>query len=269
LPGQAGWQIRVVPNKFPALTASGARPPAAPSALCAAAGFGVHDVVIESPEHVISPTALPAPAVTLAFQAYAQRLRELRARGDLAYGIVFKNVGAASGASLEHVHSQILSTALLPPAINRRLECWRQTFQNGSGRTVLEEFCRQELDAGLRVVRCTENFVAICPFASRFPLETRVVPLSAQPYFEETPAAQVAELAELVRDILHRIESEMAQPAYNLIIHTAPFDTLPHDYYHWHIEILPRMARAAGFEWGTGCFINAYLPEDVADRLRR
>ncbi len=262
------WQVRVVPNKYPAVAPHDRPPMGLPLPLQALSGYGVHEVVVESPRHVTSWTELSVAQVGLVCRAFAQRLSELRGRGDLIYGVVFKNVGAAAGASLEHVHSQVLATALLPPPIVMRMAHWREAFHD-AGKTVVARWLDEEMRAAVRVVATTENFVAICPFASRVPYETRIVPLKQQPYFEKTPASLRDELAALIHDILRRIERASARAAYNLIIHTAPFDTPPHDYYHWHLEVLPRLTRAAGFEWGTGCFINPLAPEAAAERLRR
>jgi UDPglucose--hexose-1-phosphate uridylyltransferase len=212
-------------------------------------------------------TELSIDATGLVFRAYADRLAALRSRGDLAYGVVFKNVGASAGASLEHVHSQVLATALVPPPIAHRLIQWRRAFDQSSASVVLQ-FINQELEDSLRIVSQTERFAAVCPFASRVPFEIRIVPLAPRPYFEDSSTTELDEVARLVHVVLARLEQITARMAYNLIIHTAPFDTAPHDYYHWHIEILPRLTRAAGFEWGTGCFINPLAPEDAARRLR-
>jgi UDPglucose--hexose-1-phosphate uridylyltransferase len=264
LPVQNGWQVRVIPNKFPAVLSP---PPALNGAPHGLPGLGVHEVVIESPRHVTSLTHLAPPEVALVLAAYAQRLAALLARGDLAYGLVFKNVGAAAGASLEHVHSQVVGTALLPPVLDERRRNWQQSHAR-SGKTVAAEFLDQELAAHLRIVGQTRNFVAVAPFASRVPFELRILPLAHRAYFEELSSDEAQDLGLLLLDLLTRLESCIAQSGYNLIIHTAPFDTSRHDYYHWHIEILPRLTRTAGFEWGTGCFINPLAPEDAARRLR-
>jgi UDPglucose--hexose-1-phosphate uridylyltransferase len=223
--------------------------------------------VIESPVHIGSVTELPTAAAALAFRAYADRLAALRSRGDLAYGLVFKNVGAAAGASLEHAHSQVIATALLPPALGIRTARWREEYREQQ-RTVLQRWRDDELRDGRRVVATTDRFAAICPFASRAPFEMRVVPLQHRPLFEHSDSRELRELAGLVQRIVSQLERVAERPSYNMILHTAPFDTAPHDYYDWHIEILPRLARVAGFEWGTGCFINSLAPEDAAERLR-
>ncbi|MBM3998048.1 MAG: galactose-1-phosphate uridylyltransferase [Planctomycetes bacterium] len=261
------WLARVVPNKYPAV-APGARPPIGrPPPLEALEGYGVHEVVIESPRHLVSWSEMPIEGVRLTCRAYQERLAHLRRRGDLVYGVVFKNVGPAAGASIEHVHGQVLATALLPPPIAVRLAHWREGYHE-AGRTVVSRWLDDERRDGARVVAETRHFAAVCPFASRVPYEVRIAPLEPMPYYEAIPAGWLGELASLLRDVVRRIERASARAAYNLIIHTAPFDAGPHDHFHWHIEILPRLTRAAGFEWGTGCFINPLLPETAASRLR-
>lgn len=267
LPDQGTWGVRVVPNKYPAVM----REPAEPMQDCqpfrCQKGLGAHEVIIESPRHVVTLTEVPEIYSELAFRAYVDRLSSLRSQDEYGYGVVFKNVGAEAGASLEHVHSQVLATSLVPPAVAALHARWRRRCLP-TGRSMAWEFLENELAAEVRVVARTEHFVAICPFASRVPYEVRILPLAHSPYFETTPPDQLRELAGLTREVSRRIEVATHRGAYNLIIHTAPFDTACYDYYHWHIEILPRLTRSAGFEWGSGCHINPLAPEEAAARLR-
>jgi UDPglucose--hexose-1-phosphate uridylyltransferase len=267
LPDEQTWGVRVVPNKFPAVTEVPADCGRDTHPFVRQQGFGAHEVVIECPSHVVTLTDVPEVYTELAFRAYADRLSALRDQSQYGYGVVFKNVGAEAGASLEHVHSQVLATSLVPPAITALHDRWRRRCLP-AGSSILREFLESELRVGVRVVARSEHFVAICPFASRVPYEVRVLPLAHCPYFERTIVAKLVELARLVREVTRRIEVATNRGAYNLIIHTAPFDTARYDYYHWHIEILPRLTRAAGFEWGSGCFINPLAPEEAAARLR-
>lgn len=266
LPGETEWSVRVVPNKYPAVAEADIHGREQRAAFRSAAGCGSHEVVIESPTHVVSLTDLPEACTLLAFRAYADRLLALRREGRMAYGVVFKNVGPEAGASLEHVHSQVLATTLVPPAITTLHARWKRRGRRGN---VFAQFLHDELKAVTRVVVRSRHFVAICPFASRVPYEVRILPLAHQAYFEQLSSSQRTELARLVREVLRRIEAVTSRGPYNFIIHTAPFDRSSHDYYYWHIEILPRLTRTAGFEWGSGCFINPLSPEEAADRLRR
>ena len=267
LPGQTTWGVRVVPNKFPAVTRRSAEPVHECPPFHRQEGLGAHEVIIESPTHVVTLTDVPEIHSELAFRAYADRLSALRSQADYGYGVVFKNVGAEAGASLEHVHSQVLATSLVPPAIAALHARWQRRCLP-TGCSMVREFLESELAVEIRVVARTEHFVAICPFASRVPFEVRILPFAHSPYFEVTSPDQLTELARLVREVSRRIEIATNRGAYNLIIHTAPFDTACYDYYHWHIEILPRLTRSAGFEWGSGCHINPLAPEEAAARLR-
>jgi len=267
LDGQTSWQVRVVPNKYPAVTSTCGWPPEVKTAHSTLPGYGVHEVIIESPHHTTSLCELPLAALALVLRAYRDRLRAVRQRQDLAYGIVFKNVGAAAGASLEHIHSQVLATVVVPPPIAGRWTHWKTLFCQ-TGQTALSRWLDEELQSGQRLVGVTSHFAAVCPFASRMPMELRLAPLTPEPYFEAVCDARLEELAQLLSDVLLRLEVAVPNVAYNLIVHTAPLGSGPHDYCHWYIEILPRLTRAAGFEWGTGCFINPVKPEEAARRLR-
>lgn len=268
----ASWTVRVVPNKYPAVTTDEARCKScelfAPGAAAGkAAGFGRHEVIIESPRHVASLSELTDGEAELVFVAYRDRLRQIKAEGTLPYVQIFKNVGPAAGASLEHVHSQLLALPGVPEVLQTELASCDEHFQ-ANGRLLFSELIERELAAEERIVAQTPGFVAFCPYASRFPYEVWIAPRGHQPRFEEAEAGELAELARLMRDCIGRIERAAGQSSYNYLLHTAPFDSPAHDHYHWHIEILPRLTKVAGFEWGTGCFINPLAPESAAAHLR-
>jgi UDPglucose--hexose-1-phosphate uridylyltransferase len=276
LPGEkpaGNWQVRVVPNKYPAVTPGGVNGNRRPLANVlgglhfAKEGAGIHEVVIESPQHVLSLSDLSPEQASLVFLSYRDRLAALRQDRALAYGMVFKNVGAAGGASLEHAHSQIIATTFVPTEVRREIAAAQQYYKT-EGKCCYCTTLDQELAAGVRFVGQSQSFAAFCPFAGRFPYETWVLPRRHASRFEESSPDQLAELAAFVRDLIGRIESALGPLAYNYIIHTEPFDTPRLDHYHWHIEILPRITRTAGFEWGAGCYINPVPPEEAAAVLR-
>jgi UDPglucose--hexose-1-phosphate uridylyltransferase len=256
------WQVRVVPNKYPALQAGDATHPA--DALRRAA-TGRHEVIVESPQHVVSLSALSEEQAALTFRAYQDRLCRIREDTQLAYGLVFKNARAAGGASLEHSHSQLLATPMTPAVLLEEMSgaerYWRQ-----HGQCVFCDLAAQELSAGERLVLATDHYVAFCPFASRFPYETWIVPHHHALRFEEE--THVRELALLTRELIRRLETVLNEPAYNYWVHTAPWRGAAGDGFHWHLEIVTRVARLAGFELGAGYFINPVSPEQAAQRLR-
>jgi UDPglucose--hexose-1-phosphate uridylyltransferase len=270
--GAGPWLVRVVPNKYPALTAEAAlgptcQPLSADLAKAAAAGFGRHEVIIESPRHVASLSELTAAEGELVFTAYRDRLRDLKADGRYRYVQIFKNVGPAAGASLEHVHSQLLALPGIPEVVQQELSA-SERYWHEHGSSLLADLACQEVHSEKRLVIKSERFVAFCPYASRFPYEVWIAPRRHQPAFEAVEAGELGELSRLTTDVIGRIESAAGTAAYNYFLHTKPFDSPQHDHYHWHIEITPRLTKVAGFEWGTGCFINPFPPEASAAQLR-
>lgn len=271
-PGKNDWLVRVVPNKYPAVTVEqslcptcqplGTAPPVG-----AVPGFGRHEVIIESPRHVASLSELTPTEGELVFRAYRDRIAALKATGRYRVVQIFKNVGPAAGASLEHVHSQLIALPGVPEVLAQELASCREHFA-ANRRPLVGDMLERELAAGARIVAKTANFVAFCPYASRFPYEVCLAPLQEQGSFEDAQASELGELSRLACDLVGRIERAGGQSAYNCVLHTQPFDTPPHDHYHWHIEILPRLTKVAGFEWGTGCFINPLPPESAAAQLR-
>lgn len=252
--GTHRWLARVVPNKYPAV---------APEF----AAFGRHEVIIESPEHVASLSELENPELDAAFLAYHSRLRELGQSGAYQYVQIFKNVGPAAGASLEHLHSQLIALPTIPEAILTELTASAAYFKQ-HGRSQLVDTIAAEVAAAERLVAQSDSFVAFCPYASRFGYEVWIAPRKHQPQFEAAKPGEIGELARLMRDLIGRIECAVGPVAYNYYLHTRPFDMPAHDHYHWHIEIIPRLTKVAGFEWSTSCFINPFPPESAADHLR-
>ena len=253
--GKGTWLVRVVPNKFPAVT------PDQPS------GFGRHEVIVESPRHVASLSELTDAEAQLVFTAYRDRLCQLKGERQFQYVQIFKNVGPAAGASLEHVHSQLVAVRNVPEVVQQELDSCGEFF-NQQGRSLLGDMLDREVAAGERIVAQTEHFVAWCPYASRFGYETWIAPRQHRPRFEDIGAGEISELSRMARDLIGCVERATNHAAYNYFLHTQPFDMPAYDHYHWHIEIVPRLTKVAGFEWGTGCFINPYSPESAAAHLR-
>ena len=181
--------------------------------------------------------------------------------------MLFKNVGAAGGASLEHTHSQLIVTPIVPISVWEEMTGSLE-FYHYRGRCIYCDMVQQELAGEKRIVLDSPHFTAFCPFASRFPFETWIVPKTHSSHFENIPKPAVDDLGHVLHQVLNKLELALDSPAYNYIIHTAPFDhsELPH--YHWHIEIIPRLTKVAGFEWGSGFYINPCPPENAAGFLR-
>lgn len=272
-PNDPDWQVRVVPNKYPAFI------PAANQSAdivervdhgddlfpCQQA-VGVHEVIIESARHVVSVTQLTDVEMSQVVSVYRERIRQLSADPRLKYCLIFKNSGRDAGASLEHVHSQLVALPDVPAAATERFAGSRRYFER-TGRPVWADIVSREQD-GPRLVRQTRHLAAICPYASRVPLELLIVPTGLATRFEAIHDDVVADLAQLLRDLIGRLEAVIDDLSFNYLIHTSPFDTSGDDHYQWHVEILPRLTKTAGYEWGTGNAINSVSPEQAAQRLR-
>jgi UDPglucose--hexose-1-phosphate uridylyltransferase len=268
-PQDNGWSVRVVPNKYPAVEPS----PAANGdtgnheLFASRPALGQHEVIIESPRHVASLSELTADECALVFAAYRDRLAALRSEGQFRYVQIFKNVGAAAGASIEHSHSQLLALPHVPLHVADELESCRR-YRQEHGRVLLAALLDEELARGARIVAEGPSLVAFCPWASRFPYEVWIVPRRQEPSFAAVPPGEIGEAARLVQELIGCIERALGPVGYNFLLHSQPFDTSRYDYYHWHIELFPRITKVAGFEWSTGVFINTTPPETAADELR-
>ncbi len=271
---EGDWLVRVIPNRYPATymeaggngTARAANTDELGGLTASLPARGRHEVIVESPRHVPGLAELSEEELQLTFIAYRDRLRAT-AEAGMAYGIVFKNCGPAAGATLEHIHSQLLGLPVVPDAVLREAASAEKHHQT-TGRCVWCDVLAAELSASQRIVEVTERYAAYCPYASRFAYQTCLIPRRHAARFEESSDAELAELAHLARRTALRLGAALNNPAYNYFLRTAPFDTNRQDHYHWQLEIFPRTTTPAGFEWATGCFINPVPPEAAAAALR-
>lgn len=266
-PNGPGWRVRVIPNRFPALKIEGSLNKRGVGIYDTMAGVGAHEVIVESPRHHISMTELDDETIRDVLWSYRDRLVDLKKDPRFVHGILFKNVGAAAGASLEHTHSQLIVTPIVPVSVWEEMTGALE-FHNYRGRCIYCDMIEQEKDTRTRIVAQTDFFTVFCPYASRFPYEMWILPNSHSSHFENIPKPAVDDLGPALGQTLRRLEKVLDRPAYNYIVHTAPFDHQEQPHYHWHIEIIPRLTRIAGFEWGSGFYINPVPPEDAAALLR-
>jgi len=266
-PNEKGWRVRVVPNKFPALQIEGDLNKRGDGIYDKMNGIGAHEIIIECPFHESNMSNFSEENIREILWVYRDRLVDLKKDPRLVYGMVFKNVGAAAGASLEHSHSQLIVTPIVPISVWEEMSGSLEFF-NYRGRCIYCDMIHQELGAEKRIVLDTPNFVAFNPYAARFPFETWILPKNHNSHYENIQKNEVDELGIVLKTILRKLETALEKPAYNYIIHTSPFDTQSLPHYHWHMEIIPRLTRVAGFEWGTGFYINPVPPEQSAAYLR-
>ena len=275
------WRIRVIPNKFPALAVS--HQPGDSHQLVTAGiyttqpGFGVHEVIVETPEHVSPIHRRPLVELEGLLRMYSERIRSLHANPRLAYACVFRNSGPAAGASLAHPHSQVIATGNVPPLLERALNASHAHYHTHGG-CLLCAVTATELRDRSRWVYENDNCVAFCPHASRFPYQVLITTRRHYHDFSAIPDGELKSLAATLRTVVGRFDAKLDAPAYNWLIHTAPSPTQPlrspaedgvEEHYHASIELFPRQTRVAGFEWSTGLFINPVPPEVAARVLRQ
>lgn len=266
-PNEPGWWVRVVPNKFPALKVEGTMDKRGEGMYDMMNGIGAHEIVIETPNHDEEIALMPEMQIREVLWAWHDRIVDLARDKRFKYVMVFKNKGVRAGASLQHPHSQIIALPIVPLRVQEELDGARQYYEY-KDRCVFCDIIRQELSDRKRVVEDSERFISIVPFAQRFPFETWILPKQHESDYARTTRNDVLELAGLLKRTLQRLRGALDDPPFNLVLHMAPLNTdgLPH--YHWHIEIMPRVTRTAGFEWGTGFYINPTIPEETAQFLR-
>lgn len=266
-PDRPGWRVRVVPNKFPALRVEGALDKRGDGMYDLMAGVGAHEVIIEHPQHVVSLSQMTDAAIQDVLTMYQNRLGDLSRDDRFLYGMIFKNMGSPAGATVDHSHSQLVVMPVVPRNVAVEMNCAAEFFRF-RGRCLFCDMISQELATETRIVEQNSHFVALTPFASRFPFEMWIMPRTHSAHFETIAGGQAQALAGLLRVCLGKLEKALDMPPYNYIIHTGPFEGVNEDQYHWHIEIIPRILQLAGFEWGTGFYINPVAPESAAQYLR-
>lgn len=266
-PNSPGWSVRVVPNKYPALEQSAQWHIKKEGLLKSMNGVGVHEVIIESPEHVTDLGGLSKKQIALVLRAYQQRLRHWRDDPRWQHLMVYKNQGERAGASLEHVHSQLVALPTVPKDIVDKIDRMRN-HRETTGRCIYCEMIEMEIKRQERLVRFDGQFAVFCPYAPRFAYETWILPMNHAPVFEEISENEVLVMANTLRDTLARLRLAAKHPPFNYVIYTGSKTVSEQGHYHWHMEIMPQLTRAAGFEWGSGAHINPVAPETAARLLR-
>lgn len=266
-PNTPGWRVRVVPNKFPALSIEGDVDRAGEGMYDKMNGVGAHEVIVETPEHDVDFADLPPHQIELVTRAIQERMLDLQGDTRFRYIQVFRNRGNAAGASLEHPHSQLIALPILPKRVIEEL-AGSKRYYGYKERCVFCDIIAQETWTKSRIVCENDMFIAVAPFAARFPFEVWVLPQRHQPSFEVMDEATRRAYALVVKETLQRVNAALDDPPYNLIVHTSPTGERDLKYYHWHVEIMPKLTKVAGFEWGSGFYINPTPPEDAAQYLR-
>ena len=270
-PGSAanspGWQLRVVANKFPALQIEGQLERRGLGVFDLRTGVGAHEVIIETPDHQRQMADLSLEEFQAVITAFKIRSLDLRGDRRLKYTLIFKNFGLSAGASLEHSHSQLIALPIVPKRVQEELK-GAERYVEFRDRCPYCDMVDQELREDERIVCENRAFIAFCPFMSSFPFEIWVLPKTHSADFAKITTEGIADFARLLKETLMRMRVALSDPAYNFLIHTAPIETYEREEYHWHLELMPKLTKMAGFEWGTGFYINPTPPELAAKVLR-
>lgn len=266
-PNSPNWTVRVVPNKFPALQVEGEMGREGVGLYDRMNGVGAHEVIIESPSHTEGLADLPVKKIEDVLWAYRDRIIDLKKDRRLRYILIFKNHGLSAGATLEHSHSQLIALPIVPTSVLEEIDGCKSHFEQKE-RCIYCDIIRQDLGNGDRIVAENPEFVCVTPFAPRFPFEMWILPKRHAGYFEESQKLQFEHLAMILSECLRRMDKTLARPAYNFILHSSPLHERTGEFYHWHLEIIPKLTQVAGFEWGTGFYINPVSPEESATFLR-
>jgi UDPglucose--hexose-1-phosphate uridylyltransferase len=262
-----GWRLRVVPNRVPALRVEGTLDHRREGPFERMHGLGAHEVVIETPRHDATWATMPVEDLTRVLIAWRDRLADLRRDTRMRAALVFKNEGVKAGARLAHPHSQVVTMPVVPPGVAEEV-AGAVRYYEAYGRCVFCAVIDQERAAGSRVVSTTDDVVVLAPYAARWAFETWLLPRRHSARFDEAPASLLAAVAAGLQPLLQAIERRLEAPALNVVLHSAPFGDFAEAVYHWHLEIVPRVLRASGFDLGSGTALNPVAPEEAARVLR-
>ena len=266
-PNTSGWSLRVVPNKYPALMIEGDLDRRGEGVYDLMNGVGAHEVIIETPGHETNAGELSEKQFEDVIWACRDRVLDLRKDKRFRYVLIFKNQGSEAGATMEHTHTQLIALPIVPRNVIDELVGANEYYKYKE-RCIYCDTLRQEIEDQARVVSENDNFVVICPFASRFPFETWILPKKHSPYFEHATKQEYVDLSRSLRETLIRLNRALNDPPFNYIIHSNPLEERENGCYHWHIEIMPKLTQVAGFEWGSGFYINPVTPEESTRSLR-
>jgi UDPglucose--hexose-1-phosphate uridylyltransferase len=261
------WAVRVIPNKFAALSSTAQPTRSQQDVWRRIEGFGIHEVIIESPDHSCTMALQPEVQVANILRVYRERYNLLSMDHRINHVTIFKNHGADAGASQQHPHSQLIATPVIPSQVRHRLH-EALLYYDDEGKCMYCHMVEREIEEQTRIVLKTDHFVAMEVFASATPFATHIIPLRHMASFGDISPSEIADLAHVLRSLLARIYVGLENPDLNFTIRSSPSDYAAARHFHWYVSVIPRLTRIAGFELGSGMFINTVLPETAAEFLR-
>jgi len=267
-PNSPDWTLRVVPNKFPALRIEGDLNKEGVGLYDRMNGIGAHEVIVETPVHGQTLSNMDVHGIQNVLIAYRERVLDLTKDRRFKYIMIFKNHGSVAGASLDHSHSQLIALPIVPRRVLEEIN-GGLAYYKYKDRCIFCDIITQEKEDNVRIVFENARFIALSPYASRFPFEVWILPKEHEPYFiSSNRDDNYFSAAEVLSTVLKRYDKVLNSPPYNYMIHTTPFGDGATPHYHWHMEVIPRLTKMAGFEWGTGFYINPTPPEEATVYLR-
>lgn len=266
-PNDARWNLRVIPNRSPLLIIEEDLKRLGEGIYDKVTGVGANEIIIETPHHGKRQSEMGLDELENLFWAYRDRIIDLKKDGRMRYILIYKNNGEPAGATLEHAYSLLLALPIVPRDIVDEINGARKHFEYKE-RCIYCDIIRQEIQLEIRIIAETNAFLAIEPFAPRVPFETWIIPKRHSCRFEEIEPKEVGELAAVFKEVFSRLDSALHIPPYNYALHSAPFDNTYDKYYHWHMEIIPRISVQSGLEIGSDLYVHSTMPEDAAAFLR-
>jgi UDPglucose--hexose-1-phosphate uridylyltransferase len=268
------WWTRVIPNFKPVLHVEGELGRKGMGMYDKMNSIGANEIIIESPEHNKSPDEMGTEQMVRVIRIYSDRVTDLEKDERLRYIHIFKNSGKGAGAAYAHPHSEIMATPIIPKLVKEELDGAKQYYAYKE-RCIFCDIMREELRVGERLIFETRDFLAFSPFAPKFPFEFWILPKKHGCAFQNIGESEKEDLGTMLLTVLRKMRRVLKDSPYNYVIHTAPnriprrnhWHTLGDDF-HWHIEIIPRLLRTSGVEWGSDFYVLTTSPEDAAQYLR-
>lgn len=268
VPDGENWKIRVVANKFPALSPAGEKIRHEDGGLKrTVSGVGIHEVIVETPAHDLTTGLLPEGQLEALIRAYRARFISVHSDRRIEHAIIFKNHGESAGTSLEHSHSQLIATPIVPVQFRDRVSAALHYFDN-TGECMICSVLKKDTEEGDRIILETAHFTTLIPYAALSPFHTWIFPKRHSASFSSITDEEAADLAVHLKNILSRFYYGLEDPDYNYVIRSSRPQDAGNEYCHWYLSVVPRLTMAAGFEMGSGMFINSSLPEKNAEFLR-
>lgn len=261
------WLARILPNKFPALSGNGGPHRITRGSFRSMHASGTHEVVVEHPRHDLTLADMPPEHIASILRLYRDRYVALRANPVVESIIIFKNHGERAGTSLEHAHSQIAAASIVSPSLRGRLTEAARVFDE-DGECIYCRVLHDELTDGARIIETSPHFVAFIPFAALSQYHLWIFPRRHASSYDSIREEEIDDLAKILSRVLRRLSNALGDPDFNFSLRSAPVSESVSNYIHWYLAIIPRVSHVAGFELGSGMYMNSLCPEDAAENLR-